>query len=224
MSDHVVMLVVAVGLFVAFLLYKGVLSARATREERLRGLRALGFEPLDSLPAEVTEPLLVLHEKKTIKNVFERRGSADRVYLCDLESSSDDSAHHQTLVVVSPRLRLPRLTIFPRIAGDGHLATLGNLLLKKLGPRSGKMVDLGSHGRFNERHFVSGPDEATLRAFLTTDRLDHLATLEHMVVDGEGGLFTYQRVQFRQQRKRPHRDEVAERVQQAEEVLRALGG
>ena len=38
---------------VAFLIYKGVLAARERKAERVRGLRALGFEPREA-PAELT--------------------------------------------------------------------------------------------------------------------------------------------------------------------------
>jgi len=224
MADHLVILALAVGGLVAFLIYKGILSAREAKAEKLRGLRALGFEPLVALPADDAEAVLALHDKKKIKNVFERRGSTDRLYLLDLERDSDDSSHHETIAVFSPRLRLPSLTLFPRIGGDGGLAALGNLLLKKLAQRRGKALDLPAHPRFARRHFVSGPDEEALRQFLTTDRLDRLAALEHMVVDGKGSVFTYQRVHFGKQKGRIHRDQIAERVQQAEEVLRALGG
>jgi hypothetical protein len=224
MADHLVIVALAVGGLVAFLIYKGVLSAREAKAEKLRGLRALGFEPLDSLPDDDAAAVLDLRDKKKIKNVFERRGSAHRLYLLDLESSSDDSSHHETIAVFSSRLRLPSLTIFPRIGGDGRLAGLGNLLLKKLAQRRGRTLDLPAHPRFAQWHFVSGPDEDALRRFLTTDRLDRLAALEHMVVDGKSGVFTYQRVHFGKQKGRIHRDQIAEHLQQAEEVLRALGG
>lgn len=219
----------AVGLLAVFLIYKGTLSAQANREERLRRLRALGFEPLDSAPAEVAEPILALYTRgkrseHKIDSVFERRGSTDRLYLLDLKDSSGDSSHEGVIAVFSPRLHIPRLTIYPRLEGEGHLAGLGNRLLKRLVQRHGKTVDFPSHPGFARRHFVSGPDEEAIRRFLTAGRLDRLATIEHMTVEGEGGRFAYQRVHFGRRKVGSDEVELAERVRQAEEVLRTLDG
>lgn len=226
MPYHLVIVALAVAALVIFLIYKGTLSAREAREERLRRLRALGFEPLDPPPAELTEPVLALHERgrksgHKVDNVFERRGSTDRLYLLDLEDSSGDSSHEGVIAVFSPRLHVPRLTIYPRLEGKGYLAGLGNRLLKKLAQRHGKTVDLPSHPRFARRHFVSGPDEEAIRRFLTVDRL---AAMEHMTVEGEDDHFAYQRVHFGRRKIGSDEVEFAERVQQAEGVLRALEG
>ena len=223
MPDHVVILALAVGGLVAFLIYKGVAAAREKEEEKRRGRRALGFEPLSPPPTEVAEPILALHKGKKMGDVFERKGSADRLYLFDLTNQSGDSSPRETIAIFSRRLRLPRLTIFPRLEGDGRLAALGNFVLKKLAQRGGRAVDL-SHLRFARRHFVSGPDEAAIRQFLTEGRLDRLAEMEHMAVAGEGGLFTCQRVQIGRRKRRADRTEVSESVQRAEELLRVLGG
>jgi hypothetical protein len=227
MPDHLAILVLAVGGLVAFLIYKGTLSAREAKAERLRGLRALGFEPVDTPAPEIARPIIALqdHGKKhghRIANVFERRSSTDRLYLLDIEDSSGDSSRDGVIAVFSPRLRIPRLTIYPRLEGEGHLAGLGNRLLKRLAQRHGRTVDLPSHPRFARRHFVSGPDEETLRRFLTADRLDRLAGIEHMAVEGEGDHFTCQRVHFGRRRIGSDVVEIAERVRQAEEVLQAL--
>lgn len=224
MPHHIAILVLAVGGFVVFLIYKGVQWARAAREERLRNLSALGFEPLDPVPPEIAEPLLALHDEKgKLTDVFERRGTTDRLYLFDLKDRSDESSLHEALAVFSPRLELPRLTLSPRIGGDGRLAALGNLFLKKLARRRGKAVEFPSHPRFAQRHLVNAPDEEAAHRFLTPDRLDRLAAMGRMVVEGEGGRFTYQRIRF--QRRASHwsdRQEIAERVQDAEELLRVF--
>jgi hypothetical protein len=227
MPDHLVILVLAVGGLVAFLIYKGTAAARARKEERRRDLRALGFEPLDSPPPEVADPILALygHGGKSghkLDNVFERPGSADRFYLLDLKSSSGDSSQEGVIAVFSPRLRMPRLTIFPRLEGDGRLAALGNLLMKKLSQRHGGAVDFAAHPRFTKRHFVSGPDEAAIRRFLTGDRLDRLAELEHTALEGEGALFTYQKFRFPRHGGGTDREQISEHVQQAEQLLRLL--
>lgn len=227
MPDHVVILVLAVGGFVAFLIYKGVAAARAKKEEERRHLRALGFEPLDSPPPRVADPILALHGGKSghrLDNVFERPGSADRFYLFDVRSSSGDSSREGGIAVFSSRLQIPRLTIFPRLEGDGRVAALGNLVMKKLSRLQGGTVDFAAHPRFAKRHFVSAPDEAAVRRFLTQPRLDRLAELDHMALKGEGEVFTYQEVRFVRPRRETGRDEVSERVQKAEELLRVLGG
>ncbi len=229
MPEQIVILVLVVGGFVAFLIYKSVAAARERKEEKRRRLRALGFEPVANPPAEVAEPILALHQhgkarQHKISELFERRGSADRLYLFDLESTSGEGGHEGAIAVFSPHLRIPRLAIFPRLEGEGRLAALGNLVLKKLAGRHGTAVDFGSSSRFARRHFVSGPDEGAIRRFLNGDRLDRLAAMDHMAVAGEGGLFTYQRVQIGRRKSRARHTDVAESVQRAEELLRVLRG
>ena len=227
-ADHLGIIVLAVSGLIAFLIYKVTLSVKEAREEKQRALRALGFEPLEPPPAEVVEPLLALHRRgkasrKKIENLYERRGSSDRLYLFDLKDASSDSVHSGVIGVVSPRLRVPRLTIFPRLEGEGRLSALGNLLLRKLGGRHGEMVDLGAHPRFSRRHFVSAPDAEAARRFLTEARLDRLAEMDHMAVEAEGDRFTYQEVHFKRHKTAGDSTETARRVQHAEELLRILG-
>jgi len=228
MPDHMVIIVLAVGGLVVFLIYKGTMSAREAREEKHRGLRALGFEPLASTPSEVAEAILALHQRgkrpeHKIEEAFERRGSADRLYLFDLKDSSGDRFHHGVIAAFSPRLHVPRLTIFPRLEGEGPLSALGNLLLKKLGQSHGGTVDFASHPRFARRHFVSGPDEAAIRRFLSDRRLDRIAELGHMAVEAEGDRFTHQEVHFGRRGTVTARTEVAQHVQQVEELLQVFG-
>jgi hypothetical protein len=228
MPDHMVIIVLAVGGLVAFLLYKGTMSAREAREERRRGLRALGFEPLASPPPQVAELILALHQhgkkrEHKIEEMFERTGAADRLYLLDLKDQSIDGVRHGVIAVLSPRLQVPRITIFPRLEGEGRLAALANMLVKRLGQRHGGTLDFASHPRFARRHFVSGPDEASIRRFLTERRLDRLAQMSHMAVEADGDLFTYEEVRFGRRRTGTAHAEVAHHVQQAEELLHVFG-
>ena len=113
MPDHVVIAALAVGGLVAFLIYKGVLSVREAKAERIRGLRALGFEPLEAPPDDVRDTVLALHQqgKKSdhkMDEVFERRTTSDRFILFDLEGGSGDTKHAGVMAVLSPGLRCPR--------------------------------------------------------------------------------------------------------------------
>lgn len=225
MGDHLVILALAIGGLIAFLVYKGTAFAKQRKEERRRGRRTLGFEPLDSPPAEVAERILAMHHRGglrggKLREVFERRGSADRFYLFDLVDGSGDGRRERVVAVSSPRLHLPRLTLSPRLEGDGRLAALGNLVLKKMAERHGHAVDLASHSRFARRHFVSGPDEASIRRLLNEDRLDRLAEMDPMAFEGEGGLFTLQRVRLGRRRSGTDREDVSASVALAEELLR----
>ena len=52
--------------------------------------------------------------------------SAERLYLFDVRDNSGEGSVHEALAVFSPRLRLPRLTISPRLEGGSRLVALGN--------------------------------------------------------------------------------------------------
>ena len=229
MSDHMLVLVLAVGGLVAFLIYKGTMAVRAAREEKIRGRRVLGFEPVASPPPEVAGPLLALFQrgKKSthrITELYERRGSEDRLFLFDMKDSSGDSSREDTVAVFSPRLHLPRFSFFPRLEGEGGLNALGNLLLKKLGGRHGGVLDFPAHPRFAKRYFVSASDEEAVRRFLTDRRLDALAEIGHVALEAEGDRFAFQEFQFGRQKKEEDRVAVARRVERAEELLRVLEG
>ena len=229
MADHLAVVVLAVGGLIAFLIYKVTLLMKEAREEKQRDLKTLGFEPLDPPPAAVAQPILALHRRgrtsgHKIERLYERRGSGDRLYLFNLKDASSGSARSGVIGAVSPRLRVPRLTIFPRLEGEGRLSALGNLLLRKLGQRHGSAVDFGAHSRFSRRHFVSAPDAEAVRRFLTQRRLDCLAQMGPMAVEAEGDRFTYQEVHLGRRKAESHRAETAQRVQHAEELLRILEG
>jgi hypothetical protein len=226
MTDSIVILLLAVVGFLAFLCLKIVQRARAANEERRRTLQVLGFEPLAPPPAEVTEPIVALHGgKKTLARVFERRGSADRLYLFDLRDSSGEGSVHEALAVFSPRLDLPRFTISPRLEGGGRLVALGNRVIEMRARRRGPAVEFPSHPEFARRHFVNAPDAESVHRLLTSQRLDRLTPLGQIVVEAEGRVFSVQRIRLGRRawaRTDPHK--VAERVHEAEELLRALGG
>jgi len=229
MPDHVAVIALAVTGLVAFLVYKATVAVGEAREEKQRGLRALGFEPLDPPPEDLTASLLALHGhgrkgRRRLEGLFERKGSGHRLYLFDLKDTSGEGTRSGVIAVVSPRLRVPRLTIFPRFQGDGLVARLANLLVRKLGRRHGGLVDFVSHEPFSRRHHVAGPDEAAIRHFLTDRRLEQLAGMERMAVEAEGDRLTYQRIRFGRRRTGSDRDEVAHRTREAEELLRVLQG
>jgi hypothetical protein len=228
MPDAVVLVGLAVAGLVVFLVYKGVLSAREAKAERIRGLRVLGFEPVERPPEDVRDAILALHRhgkkpEHKIDEVFERRSGSDRFVLFDLEDTSGDTDHTGVMAVFSPRLQSPRLTISPRLEGGGRLAALGNMLLKKAAHHSGGTVDFAAHGRFSRRHFVSGPDPEAIRRFLTARRLDGLAEMKHIAVEANGRVFTCAHVPFGGKVGRIDRESVTRRAELAEQLLGILG-
>jgi hypothetical protein len=212
---------------VVFFVYRVVAHFRQKSAEHRAALRSLGFEPVSSSDREVVSSIVDLSERwkgdhYRVENLLERRGSDHRLFLFDLNDPSGDNHHPGLLAVMSRRLELPRFTLYPRLDMEGRLAAFANTLLEKLVGHQGKTVGFPAHPKFDGRHFVRGSDEDEIRRFFDDDRLDALAEKQYLMIEAGGDAFTVDRLNLRGQKRAPDLAEVAERVQEAEGLLRVL--
>jgi len=220
-------LIVSVGVLalVAFLVFKLVQHVKQQNEERRASLRLLGFEPLTPADADQLDKLKDLcrrfkGDSFRIDDVMLRNGSDHRLLLFDLTDTSGDNDSKQQLAVVSRRLALPRFTLYPRLELEGRLAAFANSVIEKLVGHGGKTVRFSSHPAFERRHFVKGEDEDAIRRFFDAARLEALAAKQYLMLEAGGDGFTVGRVQLPGQAQGPERADLAERVREAEELLR----
>jgi hypothetical protein len=224
--NELLLIALAVLALVAFVVYRIVLHVRRKSAERRAALRSLGFEPIHSDDPEVVSTIVDLCKRSKgdhyrVDNLLERRDSDHRLLLLDLHDTSGDNHHPGLLAVTSPRLDLPRFTLFPRLETEGRLAAVANALLERLVRHQGKPVGFSSHPAFDGRHFVTGPDEEAIRRFLDEDRLGALAQKQHLVIEAGGNAFTVDRLNLRGgQRGGSDLTDVAGRVEEAEGLLR----
>jgi hypothetical protein len=229
MSDVVTPLIALAVLALAALLVWIVLHARQKSAERRAALRSLGFAPVPSSDAEVVSTIVDLCKRSRgdsyrVDNLLERRGSDHRLLLFDLHDTSGDNDHPGLLAVMSRRLDLPRFTLYPRLETEGRLAAVANAVLEKLVRHQGKTVAFPAHPSFDRRHFVSGGDEGAIRRFFGEDRLAALAEKQYLMIEAGGDCFTVGRVYPRGRPSGSDLDDVSQRVEEAEELLRLFSG
>lgn len=210
---------------VAFVVYRIVQHVKQKSAERRAALRSLGFEPVSASDREAVSSIVDVSRRwkgdhYRVQNLLERRGSDHRLFLFDLNDTSGDNHHPNLLAVRSRRLELPRFTLYPRLDMEGRLAALANAVLEKLVGHQGKRVGFPDHPSFDRRHFVSGPDEDEIRRFFDDHRLDALAEKQYLMVEGGADAFTLARLRLPGRPQVSDLTEVAERVQEAESLLR----
>lgn len=157
--------------------------ARLERMGFQRGLPAgmLTLDPVQALlrPPDNGRPLMV-------REVWHKQG--EDCLLLHLEFV-DRRASGPRVAVRSERLRLPRLSLFPRLDQEGMLADLANQAMALLFARVGKQVTFSSPAEFVRHYMVGGPDEEALREFLTEERRRGLGETRSWTLEGEGDLF-----------------------------------
>jgi hypothetical protein len=226
--DSVVVLAVGAVVLVAFLVYRAVVASRERREARAQGLLALGFEALPGLPEEATQALRGLLRRPAageyeIRDVFARPGPGHVLYLLEIVDTSEDGSRRPVVAVVSDRLDLPRFALSPRLEQPGALAGLANRVLEQILRRSGSTVRFPDDPDFDRRCLVSGDDEGRLRTFFTPRRRERIARTGPMLVEGEGRIFTCQRLALGPRAAHFEQGDVTEaRVRDAQALFDAL--
>lgn len=213
--DPVVLGVVGAVVAVMALAVVGVGRTRAWRQERRARFAGMGFQP--GWPAEM--PLLpriralMRIDDEDAPEVWHRTGEDWTLILLQFPDKLGP-----TVAVRSPRLALPRLSMFPRVDQEGRLADLANRTMETLFERVGGQVSFSSPAGFVRRYMVGGPDEAALREFFTEERRRLLGETRLWSLEGEGDLFVLEEVPLG--KGAPAEDA---RVRDAMAALRILG-
>lgn len=173
------------------------------REEEWRRLDAeYGFHEAPGRAADLAERMKTLHhhwgERHGVQGAKRKSDWGYELLLFDLREPDEGSSRltlHQA-VLVSPDLKLPRFTLFPRMQGTGLTAAMTNKALAWVGSQFPVHPAFPDAPEFDARYMVWGNDEAALREFFTPARLARLAETEELQVEGDGDALHFSRVPF----------------------------
>lgn len=188
--------------FVVMIVVVGLLMAVSHRSEQqrteaCRGLAAeLGLEFHAAgnpwIQAEFGHfRLFSLGRRRRVRNLLigESRGTHVALfgYRYKTSSGKNSSTHNQTVFAIRAKdLELPEFELRPE-----HL-------LSKIGQMMGYQdIDFDSHPKFSSHYIVRGKDEASVRAFLTSERLNFLESEEGVSIEAVGDRLVFYRAGIR---------------------------
>lgn len=174
---------------------------RRTRQRKQALAARLGFTPYAPGTLNLEERIIELHtisgsQRLCIEHAFVRTEGEATFLLFDLVDTSESGSVMQTggLAVHSPRLELPRFSLYPKVVMQGTLARLANRFLQTVMQRRGGTIDMQAQPRFDERYFLLGPDPDAVRNFLDPYRLSFLSQHAYRAVEAGGEILTYGRL------------------------------
>lgn len=164
----------------------------ARQKERLARLEGMGFRrglPPGMLTLEPVQALLRAPEHGSaprVRQVWHKVGDDFQMLLLEFVEPRGTGP---VVAVRSPRLRMPRFSLFPKVDQEGMLADLANRALGLLLEQVGGQIAFTSPGDFVRRYLVAGPDEQAVREYLTEERRQQLGETRSWSLQAEGDLF-----------------------------------
>lgn len=193
-------------LLIGFFLLVGLVAVYAITSYRKAEARkkatalAAGFTPFADPSSQVSRRIVGLFEnprRKQLKltNLWLKRFPDGEMYLYDLKETSgdsDDQLATQDLLFVSSYLHLPRFTLVPRLDIDSKLGEMFDQFMRWAVSVGGtKPLRPLGNPEFDEHYWVSGPDHAAIRQYLSSDRIAWLANTRSYHLEAEGDAFTF---------------------------------
>lgn len=166
----------------------------------------LGFEPFQEDDPVFLFRLASLQKKFSLqrleaRNLYRRQGSDYQLYLFDLfmmDSEGPSRLKEAVIAFQSPLLRMPRVSITPKIEQSGFLGLLGKLLhpvAVALFSREFRQIRFERNPEFGRQYFVFGQDEEAVREFLSDQVLWRLSRDQNWQVETEKDLYTFTKLE-----------------------------
>jgi hypothetical protein len=169
------------------------------RKKMARAEVELGLEPVDKSDPELNERFAKLRRQRTqpprIGVAWKREESNARFYVIVLwvDSANDNyELRGECVLVVSPRLNLPRFGLLPKYELTGFIYRLLGAAREYAVDRLGR-VPIENHPEFASHYNVIGDDKIAIQQFLTESRLNELARLPYRGLEAGGDMFQYSR-------------------------------
>jgi hypothetical protein len=195
-----------------------VASSRATKayaERRSAMATAAGLVRVTTPDRGFVDRVLNLYrqhedDEVTVRDVFKGDRLDHTLYLMDIVARSphsDSSPVVSSVVAIqSPRLRLPRLSVRPKLNFKGllgsALSTFANHFIEGRAPRDLKHVDLYAFADIGEKYALFGADHAAVKAMLSDGLGTQLRSTPWLAIETEGDILTVSRLDLDAQRAR----------------------
>lgn len=192
-----------------------VRQQKRLEEQKAADLAGLGLYPLERPdPAVIGNVIGLLRrrgENLMAKSVYAKQRGDIAVYLLDVWATGGKQSRRveeHALAAVSGKLKLPRFSVFPRLAVDGIAARLANAMIKRHMARAGTVLDLSADPGTGRRYAVATHYEHEVRRLLDAAFLSCLGRTEHLRIEAENDTLVLHRLNIPAKHRRPGTDDV----------------
>ena len=228
------MYITGVAIVITFLLIIGgfiflaIQSSRKDLEAKQQTAQNMGFTPATA-DAALRDKISTLYQRSGVQNRYELRNVSQKrtpdgdIYLFDLINTSgeDDSAtENQAVAIVSPYLKLPQFTFFPKSDEKYKLSGLANMVLEWGTSMLGNPVPFPEFPAFNARYIVSSNQPDLVRGFLDESIARYFSQTQMYSLHASGNIFTFSEMEPRFNTSDPN--SMNQRVNRAMEIFRTL--
>jgi hypothetical protein len=187
-------------LFFGGMVYFAIQSSRKDVEKKQQISQALGFSPVEADPA-VTDKIAELYRRPESHTNYEMRNVSRRVipdgemYLFDLVDTSGDNdswTEHQAVGIVSPYLKMPPFTLFPKAEQKYALSGLANKVLEWGMSFVGSPVDFPEYPEFESRYILTSNESSDwIHEFFDQSLAGYFSRTQMFMLHASGDVFTF---------------------------------
>ncbi len=216
-------------LFFGGMLYFAITSTRKEAEQKKQNAQSLGFSPVEADP-KLEEKIAAMYRRQGAQTRYELQSVSRRtipdgeIYLFDLvdKSGDDDSwTERQAVAIVSPYLKLPPFTLFPKADQKYALSGLANKVLEWGMTFVGSPIPFPEYPDFNARYIVTSNESSDwVRGFFDQRLVDYFSRTQMFMLHGMDDIFTF--AEMDPKFKPADSENMSRRVNQALDVFRAL--
>lgn len=175
-------IVVGAALLMALIVVLTVQGKQKTQEASKKRVRSLGFHLLEEVPLRLQQRMDQLVSRGSgnrleLRTVYQQQGFDQDFYLVDVKEHGDDQTSWmgpETMVVISPRLALPRFTLIslPEVGEGGAVEGLAEKMLDQVVQWLGKSrglnrVTFPDQPEFQRRFGLLARNEQSVRRFFS---------------------------------------------------------
>lgn len=224
-------ILVLLGFLVFFggMVYFAISTTRRETEQKKQLAQSLGFSPVESDP-KLTEKIAALYRRPgaqtryELQNVSRRSIPDGEMYIFDLvdKSGDDDSwTERQAVAIVSPYLKLPPFTLYPKADQKYALSGLANKVLEWGMTFVGSPIPFPEYPEFNARYIVTSNESSDwVRGFFDQRLVDYFSRTQMFMLHGMDDIFTFSEMDF--SRRPDIQENVSRRVNQTLDIFRVL--
>jgi hypothetical protein len=204
MPDLRIVVVLMILMIFGLIVYAMIRSERKAAQVKRSIVESLGFRPVEITPT-LTQRFVDFqdrtrdkwipekHRDYELQNVARKALPDGEMLIFDLvDHAGNDTSYLETqaVAVISPYLKLPAFSLFPKVDLEGPAARLGNKLITWIVSNAGSPVYFPEAPEFEKRYLVNSNEPYETQEFLDETRLRRLAKTRMMSISAGGDMFT----------------------------------